>query len=92
MRIFRPHRATRGPHDSIGAEEAAKAIIRLGWSLSEFARQLDTSKGQVCRWLAGDRLPSIEWALRVQELLGVPVSAWTKAPKRKAARVKAGAQ
>lgn len=59
------------------ASTALKKVLReRGWSQGKLARELGTSSGVVNRWIKGGQRPSLPFALRIEELLGVKASSW----------------
>ena len=42
----------------------------------KFADSIETSRQNVNRWISGDVIPSLRWALVLEERTGIPVSAW----------------
>lgn len=81
-------RTTLGRNFGEGARLAWLALRRLEWTASDLRERMtgptgDTiGVGVVDRILYGDGLPSIGSAAQLHELLGVPFTAWTKAPTR----------
>lgn len=78
-----PSRTTLGDHFS----EAA----RLLWAVvdtkcernqSTLAEALGADPGLVSRWLYGDRVPGLVWALELERLYGIDPSLWKSKPKR----------
>jgi plasmid maintenance system antidote protein VapI len=52
---------------------------RRGWSRNELARQLELGSGTISRLLNGKFLPSLELALRIEDVLGVSPRLWLHA-------------
>ncbi len=53
-----------------------------GLSQGAFARRLGVKSGVVCRWVSGQRVPTVHYALAIERETGgaVPVSAWEEKP------------
>lgn len=62
--------------ESAGIEALKVALRRLGWSGNRLAAELGTTSGVVSRWLTGKRAPDRDYALKIQRVTGVDVSAW----------------
>ncbi len=62
-----------------GASAVLQELSKRGWSQSDLARELETETGSVSRWMTGSRVPSLEMAVRMKKLLGVPVEFWIEA-------------
>ena len=60
------------------------------WSQGELRRHVGVAPGVVSRWLYGEKRPSAVWAARIEEVTGVPASAWGKEPSRATKRRRAG--
>lgn len=61
-------------------EMLRRRLRELGWSQAEFAARVGASPSQVCRWLSGDRTPSLKHGLAVERATGVRASAWVSTP------------
>jgi len=48
---------------------------RLGWSVSEAARQLKVPRGSLSRWEHGHEMPCAENLIKIHEHLFMPISA-----------------
>jgi plasmid maintenance system antidote protein VapI len=78
--------AVRGAALSLGAVRLAEEMRRRGLSAADVGRAVDAGRHVVCRWLSGQRRASIEYAVRIESLFGVPVADWTKAPTKSRTR------
>ncbi len=74
-------RSNLGPHYSDGAKRLRAELSDRKQSITDAAKALGTDDSVVCRWLYGDRLPSIRFARVVEQVYGVPMAAWSDAPK-----------
>lgn len=68
-------RRTLGKHFSEGSR---RLWLALDGELEALAQQLGVDSGQLGKWLYGDRRPSIEWAVRIQDILGIPAVEWAR--------------
>jgi transcriptional regulator with XRE-family HTH domain len=59
-----------------GISRIEEALEDRGWTRAELARRLGTTPSAVTHWLCGRRVPSLESALRLRDIIGVPVTAW----------------
>ena len=53
-------------------------LQKRGWTQSDLARAMGTSSGTVNRWLTGERTPDLAMALKLEEVLAVPVRLWAE--------------
>lgn len=67
----------RGRKFNRGAQLLAAALEQRGWSQTRLKNELGTTQA-VSNWLYGDRRPSLEWAVKLRDLLGIPVEAWNQ--------------
>lgn len=70
-------RPPRGPKFSRGAQLLSSTLEEKGWSQTRLKRELGTANA-ASYWVHGDRRPSLEAALRLRDLLGIPVDAWVE--------------
>ena len=63
---------------SEGSRLLRQVIEGRRWSMNEAARQVDATTGMLAQWLFGDRRPGLEWAIKLRDLLGIPVDAWVQ--------------
>ena len=78
-----------------GREQLRAWIDRQGMTQREAARTLSMNEVMMSQVLAGDRTPSIQSAIRVEELTGIAVRSWklrrvsktSKPPKTNGAQV-----
>lgn len=68
--------ARDGGRATKGTEATWEAMRARGWRPCDVARQLGCHSGLVCRWLHGQRIPRVEWAEKIERLLGVDVRLW----------------
>lgn len=66
-------------------ERFTRALKSRGFTQGELARQLGVNSGVVCNWANGRRRPRLKFALQIQKILGLPVSAWVDAAPKAAA-------
>jgi len=59
-----------------GADAVATGLASLDMSQSELALRLGVRRSTVCRWLSGERKPSLEMALRLKAVLGISPDTW----------------
>lgn len=59
-----------------GPDLLRRRLEVLGWTQAELASRLGVTPGPVSRWLSGERAPTLEMALRIARVAGVPVEAW----------------
>jgi hypothetical protein len=45
-------------------------------------RDLGCAVGMAHRWLFGDRLPSLGWAVKLNEAYRIPVASWSQPPEQ----------
>jgi transcriptional regulator with XRE-family HTH domain len=76
-------RTNLGLNFSEGARLLWLKMQRKGWSQTDLAGKLETSSGVVCRWLYGDRRPTLEFALVIQRVLGIAAGLWHAKPVTK---------
>ncbi len=74
------HRRHFGGNFTEGARRLWLALEKRGWDREELTRQMGLSRGVTTRWLYGDQKPDRECAGELQELLGIPLSAWNEEP------------
>lgn len=55
---------------------------RSGVSINELERMVDAGNGALRRMAQGERGPSVGLALRMRDILGIPVEAWDPDYKR----------
>lgn len=70
-------RRTLGDAFSEGSRRLWAAADELG-GVEATAAKLGTQGNQLSKWLYGDRRPSIEWAVRIQDILGIPAVEWAR--------------
>lgn len=58
--------------------------------LREFARFLKVGSGPLHRWMWGDRLPDVTNAVRIEQVLDIPVRLWAEPPSKAMKSVLAG--
>lgn len=83
--------AARGPRFSLGAILLAEEIKTRGLSLADIGRALSTDdrvvgRHIVCRWLSGQRPMSLDYAVKLNALYGVPIPSWTQPPPKRRSR------
>jgi transcriptional regulator with XRE-family HTH domain len=91
MANLRLTRTEVGPAFNEGARLLWKALAEKGWSQADLRRRLRVRRpdgslavlatGIVTHWLYGDRRPDIEILVQIEDLLGVPATAWARPPK-----------
>lgn len=62
-------------------------ILRLGWSQNELARRLGTDSAMVSRWLTGQRCPSLDMGLKIEQITGIRCSDWVELERTKTGTV-----
>jgi transcriptional regulator with XRE-family HTH domain len=71
--------ATLGPSVTEGVVLLWKELRLRGWTQGKLARELGmSSNAMVNRWLHAMRRPSIRWAVRIEQVTGVPVRSWSE--------------
>lgn len=68
-------RTRLGSRYSEGARLLRIALKQRGWSQTRLKTELGTALS-VSYWIFGDKRPSLEWAIKLRDLLGIPVEAW----------------
>jgi len=51
-----------------------------GHDQAQVTRELGCATGVVSRWIYCDRRPSTPWPTKIEEVYGVPASAWGREP------------
>lgn len=69
----------RGPKFNLGAQVLRALLARLGWSQTRLKRELGTEQA-ISHWLFGDRCPGLEAAVKIRNVLGLPVDLWLESP------------
>lgn len=59
-----------------GPELLRQAMQARGLTQTALEASVGASKGLVSRWLSGERTPELSFAVRLEDLLGVPARAW----------------
>lgn len=59
-----------------GARALKRALKEQKESLRGAGRRIGTSGVSVARWISGERVPRISWALKIQRAFGVPALSW----------------
>lgn len=81
---FSSRRTRLGRYFSEGSQLLRAAID--GSSQNEAARSLGATTAMLTKWAFGDGRPSLDWAIKLRDKLGIPVDAWMKiAPAAEAA-------
>ncbi len=62
-----------------GSVRLAEALTPRVMTQSELARQLGVSAQAVSDWVAGKSKPKPDLMARIEDLLGIPMRAWTEA-------------
>ncbi len=65
-------RATRG------RTALKEKLKRMGWSQGDLARELKVDAGVVSRWVRGERVPELVFALGIQTATGIDPVLWTQ--------------
>jgi transcriptional regulator with XRE-family HTH domain len=55
-----------------------RALKRAGWTQAELARRTGLDKTAVSRLVNGERGPSLKLAVKLEQLLDIPVSSWVQ--------------
>lgn len=61
---------------SLGQRELLRKLERKGWSQQELARRMGIEPAVVSRWITGARVPNLENALALQNLLAIKPKLW----------------
>lgn len=69
-----------------GREQLRAWIERQGMTQREAAKSLSMNEVMMSQVLAGDRTPSIQSAIRLEELTGITVRSWKRRQIRKASQ------
>ncbi|XXX73902.1 hypothetical protein WMF30_40275 [Sorangium sp. So ce134] len=77
---MRSYRLTLGRRFNEGARLTWLALRRLGWSQADLRRRVKAYPGELPKVLYGDKLPTLQLAADLQDLLKVPVKAWNQPP------------
>lgn len=64
------------PKHTTGRSALIKALSQRQWSQAELAKRLGIQPGVVSRWINGERIPILRFALQLEELLGVKPNLW----------------
>lgn len=84
MTVFSFNRDTLGPQFSEAARTIWQAyVIRDGWSLRFIAKLIGTTPARLSSWLYGDSLPSIRYAVKIEDTFGVGIRLWLEPPVKK---------
>lgn len=70
---------------SRGATLLVAALKKRGMTREGLEEKLGAGSGMVSRWTSGKARPSLDWAKRLEDTLGVPMAAWAEAPKNRRA-------
>lgn len=70
-------RRTLGTEFSEGARLLWGAVES---NLEDLADRIGINSGQLAKLIYGDRRPSIELAVRIQDILGIPAVEWARPP------------
>lgn len=76
-------RTNLGPLENEGARLLWLCLRDRKLTLSDLAREIGTKPGMLNRWAWCDVRPSGEWALDLENKLGIPMRAWQEAPREK---------
>ena len=68
----------RGPAFSHGAALLVEKKRELDLSAAEIGRKVGVQRHVVSRWLSGQRRASLEYAVKIETLYGIPVRAWSE--------------
>lgn len=80
---MRTHRRARlGRYFSDGARQLWLLLGKGTLTLEDVGRVGSWSRGTAHHWLYGDRRPGLRAALLLEKFFRIPVTAWTRAPKR----------
>lgn len=60
-----------------GASQLAEWIRKRNEKKAEIARMFGISAGYLSMFLSGERAPGRDVAVKIQDLAGIPVSAWS---------------
>ena len=63
---------------TIASEKLSAALRPRVMSQSELAEKLGVSPQAVSKWVRGAGKPSLELMARIEELMGIPIKAWTQ--------------
>lgn len=69
----------RGSKFNLGAQVLRALLERLGWSQTRLKRELGTEQA-ISHWLFGDRCPGLGAAVKIRNVLGLPVDLWLAPP------------
>lgn len=59
-----------------GPDLLRQAMREAGITQMALEAKLGASKGLTSRWLSGERVPELRFALALEDILGVPARAW----------------
>jgi len=74
-----------GVHYSEGARRLWAHLESVHMTAARFATRLGRSRSCLFRWLYGERRISLDAALAIERLTGIPASTWNSAPYRRRA-------
>lgn len=61
---------------SRGSRALRRWRLRQGLTLAEVARRLRVAEVVLWRWTVGERVPELEYAVRLERLTGIPAREW----------------
>ena len=74
------YRMTLGPHFSEGARLLWAAIQERRLSQADVRVRVGVQPGTVTRWLYGDKIPSLESAMAIEDAFGIAARRWLEGP------------
>lgn len=68
-----------------GAELLGDYLRTHALTREQFAEKVGSTGAAVSRWVTRDRVPSIAWAMKIERVTGIPLEAWAKVERKRAA-------
>ena len=78
--MFFISRTTLGHRLSEGARLLRQTLIERKLTQLETERLLGIPRGMLNKWLHCKQAPGIEFAVRIEQMLGIPVESWVQKP------------
>lgn len=76
----RLQRTTKGEYFTEGARRLWLVLLKRELSQAEAAAEIGTAGATLCRWLYGERRPTLEWVFKMEKAFKVPARCWSEPP------------